>query len=89
MSIHDTVAWVHGVLQCAKNQNCTRFKSTAGLPIPVLNPRDRGTTMTHLANGKHKGPQKCISHHRGVPNNRLQPPRASGGVSIVRKGGKG
>jgi hypothetical protein len=33
-----------GMLRCAKNQNRTRnrgthFKSTAGLPIPVLNPR--------------------------------------------------
>jgi hypothetical protein len=32
-----------GMLRCAKNQNCTRncgtrFKSTAGLPVPVLNP---------------------------------------------------
>jgi hypothetical protein len=50
---------------------------------------DRGTTVTHLANGNPKGPQKCISHHRGVPNGRLQPLRASGGVSIVRQGGKG
>ena len=50
---------------------------------------DRGTTVTHLANGKPKRPQKCISHHRRFLNNRLQPPMASGGVSIVRKGGKG
>ena len=32
-----------GMLRCAKNQNRTRnrgtrFKSTAGLPVPVLNP---------------------------------------------------
>jgi hypothetical protein len=34
-----------GMLQWAKNQNCTRncgtrFKSTAGLPVPVLNPKE-------------------------------------------------
>jgi hypothetical protein len=50
---------------------------------------DRGTTVTHLADGKPKGHLECIKHHRGVPNDRLQPPRASGGVSIVRNGGKG
>jgi hypothetical protein len=50
---------------------------------------DRGTTVTHLADGKPKGHQECIKHHRGVPNDRLQPPRASGGVSIVRNGDKG
>ena len=44
MSTRDTAARVHGVSWCAKNQNhtCTcgtRFKSTAGLPAPILNPR--------------------------------------------------
>ena len=43
MSTHGTMARVRGVSWCAKNQNHTRthsthFKSTAGLPIPVLNP---------------------------------------------------
>ena len=43
MSTRDTVARVRGVSRCAKNQNRTRtrgtrFKSTAGLPAPVLNP---------------------------------------------------
>jgi hypothetical protein len=42
----DTTAQVHGVLRCGKNQNrtrtcSTRFKSTAGLPVPVLNPSMR------------------------------------------------
>ena len=37
------MARVRGVSRCAKNQNRTRtrgtrFKSTAGLPAPVLNP---------------------------------------------------
>jgi hypothetical protein len=41
----DTAAWVRGVSWCGKNQHRTRtrgtcFKSTAGLPVPVLNPRD-------------------------------------------------
>jgi hypothetical protein len=40
----DTAVQVRGVLRCAKNQNCThthvtRFGNTAGLPVPVLNPR--------------------------------------------------
>ena len=40
----DTMAQVRGVSWCGKNQNCTHthgthFKSTVGLPIPVLNPR--------------------------------------------------
>ena len=44
MSTCDTTAWVRGVLRCAKNQNrtctcSTHFKSTVGLPAPVLNPR--------------------------------------------------
>jgi hypothetical protein len=39
----DTAARVHDVLRCGKNQNRTHtrgthFKSTAGLPVPVLNP---------------------------------------------------
>src|ERR1700685_946120 len=43
VSTRDTVARVRGVSRCAKNQNRTRtrgtrFKSTAGLPVPVLNP---------------------------------------------------
>ena len=43
MSTCDTTARVRGVSRCAKNQNRTRnrgtrFKSTAGLPVPVLNP---------------------------------------------------
>ena len=38
----DTAAWVHSVLWCGKNQHhththSTHFKSTAGLPVPVLN----------------------------------------------------
>ena len=45
--------------------------------------------MTHLADGKPKGHEECIEHHKEVPNDRLQPLRASGGVSIVRNGGKG
>ena len=45
--------------------------------------------MTHLADGKPKGHQECIKHHREVLNDRLQTPMASGGVSIVRNGGKG
>jgi hypothetical protein len=45
--------------------------------------------VTHLADGKPKGHQECIKNHSGVLNDRLQPPRASGGVSIVRNGGKG
>ena len=44
MSIRHTATWVHGVSQCAKNQNrtcthSTHFGNTTGLPIPVLNPR--------------------------------------------------
>ena len=44
MSTRDTAARVRGVSWCAKNQNRTRthsthFKSTAGLPAPILNPR--------------------------------------------------
>ena len=31
----DTMAQVHSVSQCGKNQNHTHFKSTAGLPIPL------------------------------------------------------
>ena len=43
MSTRNTAAWVHGVSQYAKNQNCTCtrstcFKSTVGLLVPVLNP---------------------------------------------------
>ena len=43
MNTHDTVAWVCGVLWCAKNPNrthtCdTRFGNTAGLPVPILKP---------------------------------------------------
>ena len=44
----DTVVRVHSVLRCAKNQNCThtrdtRFGFTAGLPVPVFNPKDMCT----------------------------------------------
>ena len=38
MNTHDTTVQVCGVLQCAKNQNCTCFGNTAGLPVPMLNP---------------------------------------------------
>ena len=43
MSTCDTAARVRGVSRCAKKQNrththSTRFKSTTGLPVPVLNP---------------------------------------------------
>jgi len=39
----NTMAWVHGVSQCAKIQNhtCshgTCFGNTMGIPVPVLNP---------------------------------------------------
>jgi hypothetical protein len=34
----DTAVRVRGVSRCGKNQHRTRFKSTAGLPVPVLNP---------------------------------------------------
>ena len=49
MSTRDTAARVRGVSRCAKNQNRTRnrgtrFKSTAGLPVPVLNP-NKGRVM--------------------------------------------
>ena len=41
MGTRDTVAWVCGVSRCAKNRyhthtHCTRFKSTAGLPTPIV-----------------------------------------------------
>jgi hypothetical protein len=47
MNTCDTAVWVHGVLRCAKNQNCTRtrdthFGFTAGLPVPVFNPKHHG-----------------------------------------------
>ena len=48
-----------------------------------------GDGVTHLANRKPKEPQESMKHHRGVLNDRLQPPRANGGLSFVRKGGKG
>jgi len=43
VSTHNTTAQVRGVSWCGKNQNhpCThdtRFKNTAGLPVPILNP---------------------------------------------------
>ena len=43
MSTRNTAARIRGVSRCAKNQNRTRtrgthFKSTAGLPAPILNP---------------------------------------------------
>jgi len=43
MNTCNTAVWVHGVSQCAKNQNCThthgtRFGNTTGLPVPVTNP---------------------------------------------------
>ena len=38
MNTHDTTAQVCGVLQCTKNQNCTHFGNTVGLPVPMLNP---------------------------------------------------
>ena len=31
---------------------------------------DRGTTVTHLVDGKPKRLQECINHYRGVPNKR-------------------
>ena len=42
MGTHDTVAWVRGVSQCAKNLDHTHthgtcFGSTADLTVPVLN----------------------------------------------------
>ena len=45
MNTHDTVVQVRGVLQCAKTQHRTHtrdtcFGITAGLPVPVQNPRD-------------------------------------------------
>ena len=48
MSTRDTAARVRGVSRCAKNQNRTRtrgthFKSTAGLPAPVVNPNNTGS----------------------------------------------
>ena len=43
MGTRDTAARVRGVSRCAKNRyrtrtRRTRFKSTVGLPVPVLNP---------------------------------------------------
>ena len=43
VNTHDTAIWVHSVLWCAKNQNCTHthdthFRFTTGLPVPVFNP---------------------------------------------------
>jgi hypothetical protein len=45
MNTRDTAVRVRGVSRCAKNQNHTRtrdnrFGNTAGLPIPVFNPKD-------------------------------------------------
>ena len=41
MNTHDTVVQVCSVSQCAKNQNCTHFGNTTGLPILVLNPKQQ------------------------------------------------
>ena len=45
MGTRDTAAWVRGVSRCAKNldRTCTRgtrFGSTVGLTVPVLNAND-------------------------------------------------
>ena len=44
VNTRDTAVRVRGVSRCTKNQNRTRtrgtrFGNTAGLPVPVLNPR--------------------------------------------------
>ena len=57
MSTHDTTAQVRGVSWCAKNQNhtCTHgtcFKSTTGLPVPVLNPMCGGCVTKKIMRQK-------------------------------------
>ena len=47
-----------GMLRCAKNQNRTRnrgtrFKSTAGLPVPVLNPKHHWTLQYNSSHDPH------------------------------------
>ena len=55
MNTHDTTVQVHGVLQCAENQNCTCthdtcFGFTMGLTIPMFNPR----SASEHVQGDHK-----------------------------------
>ena len=56
MCTHDTTAWVCDVSQCGKSQHgtCTHgthFKSTVGLPRPVLNPTlDADSEQMHVNN---------------------------------------
>jgi hypothetical protein len=47
MRTRDTMAQVCGVSWCGKNQHCTRFKSTVGLPVPVQTLSTNSVHCTH------------------------------------------
>ena len=66
MNTHDTMVWVHGVLQCAKVHCCTctrstHFGSTTGKSIPMCNPSCHSMLLFVLI-------YTCPAVHLGSPH---------------------